>query len=123
MLLSGYFQQDNYKIEFLARRLGTRLQYEYFFTLYPNFLIGNCSAGVHCISRECFAPVRFVTVNFYFFALRCKCPNADFFFWSVFSCIRLNTEIYGVNLGIQSEYRKIRTRKNSVFAHFARSAN
>ena len=28
------------------------------------------------------------------------------FFWSVFSCI-------------QSEYRKIRTRKNSVFGHFS----
>ena len=41
------------------------------------------------------------------------------FFWSVFSCIW--TEIYGVNLRIQSEYRKIRTRKNSVFGHFSRS--
>ena len=30
------------------------------------------------------------------------------YFWSVFSCI-------------QSEYRKIRTRKNSVFGHFSRS--
>ena len=29
------------------------------------------------------------------------------FFWSVFSCIR-------------TEYRKIRTRKNSVFGHFSR---
>ena len=33
------------------------------------------------------------------------------FFWSVFSRIR-----------IQLEYRKIRTRKNSVFGHFSRSA-
>ena len=32
------------------------------------------------------------------------------FFWSVFSCI-------------QSEYGKIRTRKNSVFGHFSCSAN
>ena len=31
------------------------------------------------------------------------------YFWSVFSCI-------------QSEYRKIRTRNNSVFGHFSRSA-
>ena len=31
-------------------------------------------------------------------------------FWSLFSCI-------------QSEYRKIRIRKNSVFRHFSRSAN
>ena len=28
---------------------------------------------------------------------------------------------YSVNLRIQSEYRKIRTRKNSVFGHFSRS--
>ena len=32
-----------------------------------------------------------------------------------------NTKIYGVNSRIQSEYRKIRTRKNSVFGHFSRS--
>ena len=42
------------------------------------------------------------------------------FFWSVSSRIRieygdLNTDIYEVNLRIQSEYRKIQTRKNSVF--------
>ena len=41
-------------------------------------------------------------------SLREKCPNAEFF-WSVFSCIR-------------TEYRKIPTRKNSVFGHFSRSA-
>ena len=29
--------------------------------------------------------------------------------------------IYFVNLRIQSEYRKIRTIKNSVFGHFSRS--
>ena len=33
----------------------------------------------------------------------------------------LNTEIYRVNLRIQSEYKKIRTRNNSVFGHFSRS--
>ena len=33
----------------------------------------------------------------------------------------MNTEIYFVNLRIQSEYRKIRTRNNSVFGHFSRS--
>ena len=32
-----------------------------------------------------------------------------------------DTEIYGVNLCIQSEYRKIGTRNNSVFGHFSRS--
>ena len=39
-----------------------------------------------------------------------------------FSVFGQNTEIYGVNLPIQSEYRKIRTRKNSVFRHFSCSA-
>ena len=38
-----------------------------------------------------------------------------------FPVFGLNTEIYGVNLRIQSEYRKIRTKKNSVFGHFSRS--
>ena len=41
-------------------------------------------------------------------------------FWSVFSCIPIFL-IYGVNLRIQSEYRKIRARKYSVFGHFSRS--
>ena len=34
-----------------------------------------------------------------------------------FAIFRLNTEIYSVNLRIQSEYRKIR-RNNSAFGHF-----
>ena len=33
----------------------------------------------------------------------------------------LNTEIYGVNLRIQSEYGKIRTRKHFIFGHFSRT--
>ena len=45
------------------------------------------------------------------------------FFWSVFPVFGLNAEIYGVNLRIQCEYRKIRTRKNSVFGHFLRSVS
>ena len=45
------------------------------------------------------------------------------YFWSVFSCIRRNTEIYSVNLRIQSEYRKIRTRENPAFGHFSLSTN
>ena len=35
--------------------------------------------------------------------------------------LRLNKESYGVSLRIQSEYRKIRTKNNSVFGHFSRS--
>ena len=34
----------------------------------------------------------------------------------------LNTEIYGVNLRIQSEHGKIRTKNNSVFGHSSHSA-
>ena len=38
-----------------------------------------------------------------------------------FPVFGLNTKIYSANLRIQSEYRKIRTRKNSVFGLFSRS--
>ena len=38
-----------------------------------------------------------------------------------FPVFGLNTEIYEVNLRIQSKYRKIRPRNNSVFGHFSRS--
>ena len=39
-----------------------------------------------------------------------------------FPVVGPDPEIYGVNLRIQSEYRKIRTRNSSVFGHFSRSA-
>ena len=39
-----------------------------------------------------------------------------------FPAFGLNTEIYGVNLRIQSEYRKIWTRNNSVYGYFSCSA-
>ena len=38
-----------------------------------------------------------------------------------FPVFQLNTEIYDVNLCIQSECRNTRTRNNSVFGHFSRS--
>ena len=38
-----------------------------------------------------------------------------------FAVFGLNTEINGVNIRIQSEYGKIRTRNNSVFGHFSHS--
>ena len=41
------------------------------------------------------------------------------YFWSVFSCIRIEYGDLRGNLRIQSEYRKIRTRNNSVFGHFS----
>ena len=39
-----------------------------------------------------------------------------------FPVFGLNTEIYFVNIRIQSEFGKIRTRDNSVFGHFSRRA-
>ena len=49
------------------------------------------------------------------------------FFQGVFSgpyfpVFRLNAEIYYVDLCIQSEFGKIRIRKNSVFGYYSRSA-
>ena len=41
MLLFGNFQQDNYKIQFLLRGLGTRLRFELFISFHPNSLIPN----------------------------------------------------------------------------------
>ena len=38
-LLFGYFRQDNYKIQFLARGLGSRLQFELFIFFHPKSLI------------------------------------------------------------------------------------
>ena len=53
-----------------------------------------------------------------------KCVRIRSYFWFVFCCFRNeygDTGIYGVNLCIQSECRKIRTRNNSVFGHISRS--
>ena len=47
--------------------------------------------------------------------------NTGFFSGPHFPVFGLNAEIYEVNLCIQSECRKIRTRNNSVFGLFSRS--
>ena len=52
-----------------------------------------------------------------------KSVQIQSYFRSVFSCIPTKYEIYSVNLRIQSECRKIRTRNNSVFGHFSRSVH
>ena len=39
-----------------------------------------------------------------------------------FPVFGLNTKIYSINIRIQFEYRKIRTRKVSIFRHFSYSA-
>ena len=50
------------------------------------------------------------TVTIIKLSLREKSPYSDFF-WPYFPAFELNTEIYGLNLRIQSECRKIRARK------------
>ena len=47
-----------------------------------------------------------------------KQPNCGVFSGPYFPVFVLNTEIYAVNLRIQSEYEEIQTRKNSVFRYF-----
>ena len=49
-----------------------------------------------------------------------KCPNRSYF-WSTFSCTRTDCRVLLVNLRIQSEYIKIRTKNNSVFGRFSLS--
>ena len=56
-------------------------------------------------------------------SLREKFPNTEFFLVRIFRVFGLNTEICGVNLRNESEYRKTRTRKNSLFGHFSRSVS
>ena len=48
------------------------------------------------------------------YSLREKCPKTEFFSGTYFPTFVLNTEIYRVNLRIQSECGKMQTRKNSV---------
>ena len=50
-----------------------------------------------------------------------KLSKYELFSGLYFLVFGLITEIYGVNLRIQSKCRKIRTRKRFVFKHFSRS--
>ena len=55
-----------------------------------------------------------------------KCPNTELFLASIFQhsdwlLYFPVLRVYSVNLRIQSEYRKIWTRNNSVFGHFSSS--
>ena len=65
---------------------------------------------------------QFTLINCQTIPLREKCPNTEWFLVRIFLYSywirRFTSQIYEVNLRIQSEYRKIRTRNNSVFGHF-----
>ena len=50
-----------------------------------------------------------------------KVPKYGVIYGPHFPVFGLNTEIYSVNLRIQSKYRKRRTRNNSAFGHVSRS--
>ena len=51
-----------------------------------------------------------------------KASKYGVFSGAYFPVFGLNTKVFSVHLRIQSEYRKIRTRNNSVFGHFSLSA-
>ena len=53
-------------------------------------------------------------------SLRERCPNTEFFLVRIFSHLDLIRRDIPY-LRIQSEWRKIRARKNSVFGHFSRN--
>ena len=55
-------------------------------------------------------------------SLREKCPNVELFLVRIFLYSDWIRRLL-VNLHIQSKYRKIRTKNNSVFGHFSRSFN
>ena len=58
------------------------------------------------------------------FSIKCtvwKVSKYGVFSGPYFSVFGLNTKIYGLNLRIQIEYRKIQTKKNSLFGHFSHS--
>ena len=69
-----------------------------------------------------------IFVVFIGFALREKCPNTRFFLLHIFPHLDWiwrdsdYLSVYRVSLCIQSEFGKIRTRKNSVFGHFSHGA-
>ena len=50
-----------------------------------------------------------------------KFPNTEFFSGLYLLVFGVNTEIYSVNLCLQSKYVKIRIRKNSVIGHLLHS--
>ena len=87
-----------------------------------------CRNSFHCKGKGTF-----------FFSYLFSKRSLDFVFWlsstawkvskygvisgSYFPVFELNTEIYEINLHIWSEYRKVRTRNNSVFRHFSRTVH
>ena len=77
------------------------------------------------LHRECSQDIidlcTYSSTNCYTHSLRENYSNTAFFVVRIFPVFGLDMEFYRVNLRIQSENRKIRTRKNSVSGQFSRS--
>ena len=73
------------------------------------------------INGNKYLKVKSVKIQSYFWSVF-SCIWTFPVFWSVFSCIHIS-RIFPYFLRIQSEYRKIRTRNNSVFGYFLHIAN
>ena len=73
-----------------------------------------------CVPRKLRQYIK-IRINISLWCTAWKLSKCGAFSGPYFPVFGLNTEIYGVNIGIKSEYRKIRTRKNSLFERFSRS--
>ena len=104
---------------------------QYTVKLHENFLFIFCRKDIwidtfknlFCM-KQAFNSKKHIYKRYFFFGTKItawKVFKYGVFPGPYFPVLGLNTEIYSVNLGIQSEYRKIGTRKNSVFGHFSRS--
>ena len=110
--IKAFFSKCNQIRSFL--RIWSRLLKK---SLMENIIFCAVTEDVSCMRFQV-SPNIWLTI-----ALREKCLNAKFFLVRIFVLFELNTDIYSVNLRIQSEYGKIRTRKDSVFGHFSHSVD
>ena len=105
--LNTEIYSGNLRIESKCRKIRTR----------KNSLFGHFSRSE---TELFFCYQTFSLLNTWFFTSR-KVSKYVVFSGPYFHIFGLNTEIYFVNLCIQSEYRKIQTRNNPVFVYFSRS--
>ena len=82
------------------------------------------SDAISIIPGKLFQPYWFQTKVLNLWKHCLKSVQIQSYFWSVFSCIRTEDgdSVFSPNtVRIQSKYRKILTRNNSVFGHFSHS--
>ena len=64
------------------------------------------------------------TLNVSIFQIAENISMNEHHYWNVFNCVKsvqLQSFFWSIFSSIRTEYRKIRTRKNSVFGHYSRS--